>query len=269
MSQPPSYDYELEGSTDHTNHIDEELPDYEPANVPGYLDRQASNASSRPLFSLHLLQHDSRLQRLVYFGPSNGDTYKVAFRGSMNLFSRKPDMNLIRISTGSEQTVVASISFVKDGPLPYYPRAKVVRKTPETVNEETTPMESRNFEHWCFNIDEITYVWFVSYDPMSLMLADRTGTVSVAQFTYSSVGIAAAKGAEIGELSILDPQFAFNRDLVELVISSCLVAINHFKNLGRHYRAGKSRAARGSETRTDTPSVLFTTARSNSLQTTG
>ncbi|KAF2246491.1 hypothetical protein BU26DRAFT_47143 [Trematosphaeria pertusa] len=208
---------------------DEELPDYEPATAPEYnLEDYAT-----PLHTYHLRQIDRKVQVLVPYGPSSSSSYKIVTRG-VRLFTKKPEMEMFRTTHGqmSEESI-CGIWFDADGPLPWRPRAHFCHT--DAGGLSTHSMESRNFADWTVDIGGVTYAWTLEGRPMSLVLTEKSTSIVIARFTYSARGTLATRGAEVGDLTIYRDGLSIDRAGVEKIICGLLVAISHFKKMGRHY----------------------------------
>ncbi|KAF2730728.1 hypothetical protein EJ04DRAFT_515084 [Polyplosphaeria fusca] len=210
---------------------DEELPDYEPNTAPQY----AVEDFATPLHTYSLRQVDRKLQLLVPFGPSPAASYKIINQGSFRLFSKKPDIQMMRESHGpSLDQPVVSIRFNTDGPLPWRPRAQFTHTDSHgTANEYA--MESRNFADWAVSIGGITFFWRLEGRPVSLVLSEKNASMVIARFTYSGSGTMASGGAEVGDLTIYRDGLSIDQDGVERIISGLMVVVVHYKRMGRHY----------------------------------
>ncbi|KAF2661970.1 hypothetical protein K491DRAFT_710392 [Lophiostoma macrostomum CBS 122681] len=219
--------FELEGA-----HSDEELPDYEPQTAPDY----AVEDFETPICTYHLRQGDRKTQHFVTYGPTSRSSYKIICPSS-RLFSKKPDMELLRVSSGPEveEKSVASASFDNNGPLPWRPRAHFSH-TDSAGRRDLYSMESRNFSDWTIVIREEIYTWIIESRPVSLVLREKTSNLIIARFTYSSRGTMAAKGAEAGALTIYRDSISTDSDGIEKIMASLAVPMIHFKKMGRHYR---------------------------------
>ncbi|KAF2112147.1 hypothetical protein BDV96DRAFT_581241 [Lophiotrema nucula] len=205
-------------------------PDYEPMTAPQYDEAEAQ----LPLHCYHLRQIDRKQQIFVPFGPSANASYKMANQGTFRLFSKKPEIQLIRTATeGGVEDPVASINLDKDGPLPWRPRANFSHFGSNSTTVHT--MESRNFSDWTIDIAGTPYIWVLGGRPISLSLRTQNSDFVIARFTYSSQGTLATGGAEVGELSIYRDQLSVDRDGIEKIMCGVLVAVLHFKKMGRHY----------------------------------
>lgn len=228
---------EVLGPTGVTGEHDE-LPHYEPQTPPRY-ERRDSSRSAPPKLSYHLRQINKKLQILVPFGPTHAPLYKIVSRTSPSFLSKKAEMTLRRVERGSVETSlgeeVATIDFDNSGPLPWCPRAKIA--CGQGAGAKRYNMESKNFADWKIPMgDRPAFYWRLEERPIALAFIEgSTGTV-FARFTYSVCGTIAANGAEVGELEIYRDGFLPEGDEVEMIASSCTIAIMHFKKMGRHYR---------------------------------
>ncbi|KAF2182589.1 hypothetical protein K469DRAFT_728529 [Zopfia rhizophila CBS 207.26] len=209
---------------------DEELPSYEPYTAPNY----EGEDYETPLFSYHLRQVNRKLQILVPFGPTAATSYKIISHTSFRFFSKKPDIDLVRVSPEHPATdSVASIRFDSDGPLPWRPRAHFSHISSYGTN--TYQMESKNFADWAISIEGISFTWCLEGRPVSLVLSEKNSSIAIAKFLYSRCGTLAANGAEVGELTIYRDGLSVERDGIEKIICGLLIAMVHFKRMGRHY----------------------------------
>lgn len=207
---------------------DEELPDYEPATAPEY-DRELFEV---PLHTYHLRQIDRKLQMLVPYGPSASLSYKISARG-VRLFSKKPEIEVWRTCPGIRtEESVAGIWFDVNGPLPWRPRAHFIFTGTEGV---CTGMESRNFSDWTMTIAGVPYVWILEARPFSMVFHERSRTDVIARFTFSDRGTMASGGAEAGTLAVYQHPFSMERGGVENLVCGLVVALAHFRKMGRHY----------------------------------
>ncbi|KAF2808283.1 uncharacterized protein BDZ99DRAFT_464167 [Mytilinidion resinicola] len=227
---------------DDHEHDHEELPHYEPHSPPVY-ERRDSSMSSVPKISYHLRQISRKVQILVPFGPTHAPLYKIISRGSPSFLSKKSEMTLRRVQRGSveasEGDEVATIDFDNNGPLPWCPRAKIVCGSGGSA--KLYNMESRNFNDWKIPMEggRSAFYWRLDDRPISLAFVEGSSCLVFARFTYSECGTVAANGAEVGELVIFRDGFLRDGWEVEMIASSCTIAITHFKKMGRYYRNDK------------------------------
>jgi len=226
---------------------EEELPDYEEvttrSRLPGYEERYLLE----PVVSYNIYQIDRKLQILTpasraLFGRPR---YRVTARSG--IFSKKADCTLTRLPTGAaaaaERTPgkeVALINFSRSGQLPWMPRATVrlVTSQHEAGVDKMEPcyMSAPNFSDWKFDFLDDTYFWRLTDKPIALSLFDLNSGSIVARFTYSARGTDASRGAEMGMLDIFGSTRSDDVQTIELVLGTLQVPINHWKNLGRHYK---------------------------------
>lgn len=209
--------------------FDEELPDYEPATAPEY-DREDFET---PLHTYHLRQLDRKLQLFVPYGPSASAPYKITTR-SARFFSKKPEIDVWRACDGGVgEENVAGIWFDTDGPLPWRPRAHFNHKGLQ--GSSTNAMESKNFSDWTVTMEGTTYVWSLEARPYSLLLSEKGASQMTARFNFSARGTMAIGGAEAGDLTVYRDRLSANREGVEKIVCGLVVAIAHFRKMGRHY----------------------------------
>jgi len=228
---------ELLGPTDVSGEH-EELPHYESQSPPRY-ERRDSSLSATPKLSYHLRQINKKLQILVPFGPTHAPLYKIVSRTSPSFLSKKSEMTLRRVQRGSVEASpgdeVATIDFDHNGPLPWCPRAKIA--CGQGTGAKLYKMESKNFADWKIPMDDRSaFYWRLDDRPISLAFIEGSSGTVFARFTYSERGTIAANGAEVGELVIYRDGFLPDGHEVEMIASSCAIAITHFKKMGRHYR---------------------------------
>lgn len=231
-AEPLQHDYIAQPS------LDEELPSYEEHNLPAYAERHLQ----APVVSYCIYQITRKVQVITPAALSNFDQprYRVSTRGSPSLFSKKADYTLTRVPAGralesKPEKDVALMNANRSGEIPWMPRATVMHG--EDPNNRTKyPMQARNFQDWTITFNSINYVWRLADKPTSLVLIEISSDSIVSRFSYSKDGTDATRGAEVGQLDIYGGSQSEEQDTIELVIASCLVAINHFKCMGRHYR---------------------------------
>jgi len=217
---------------------DEELPDYEVSDLPSYEDDRLRT----PVTIYRLFQIAKNLQHVR---PANGSlrerpSYRIVFRSSPSMFSKKADMTMQKMKTGSKPEddtgdEVATINFDRTNKLPWMPRA-CVSHTPQVQEIKTYPMAAPNFNDWKFNVESKVFSWNLASRPASLVLLDRTAKDIAARFVYSRYGTDANKGAEVGQLDIYSGYGSEQDSTVEWMIATCQIAIQHWKNMGRHYK---------------------------------
>ena len=213
---------------------DEEVED----GLPGY-DAETAPLYDQLNFDLpiwHLRQVNRKLQILVPFGPTCDTSYKIFFRTTLNLLSKKPDITLNCASPKlPKEITVATMDFNNDGPLPWCPRATLRCNTMSTELAKTYYMEARNFSDWKVSIGEVSFFWCLEVRPFTLVFSKGSSRVAIARFTYSECGTTATNGAEVGQLAIYRHNLSKDNDGLELIICSCSIAITHFRRMGRHY----------------------------------
>jgi hypothetical protein len=207
----------------------EELPHYESA--PEY---SSENHARRP-HTYHLLQVNRKLQLFVPYGPSVLSSYRVTTR-SARFFSKKAEMDIWRTRPGETTgDHVAEIWFDTDGPLPWRPRAHFGHK--DECSSSTHTMEARNFNDWSIVLGGMTYAWVLDqYDSIHVALREVSSGEELARFKFSARGTTADGGAEAGDLSICQHGIGTDKGGVEKILCGLVVALAHFKKLGRHYQ---------------------------------
>jgi hypothetical protein len=227
---------------------DEELPDYEADAAPAY-DFVSFDA---PLAIYHLRQYDRKIQLLRPYGASEASSYRIT-TNSFRVFSKKPEMEVLYTSREMRQRNIAAMSFDKDGPLPWCPRAHF-DYTESDGTAVAHHMEARNFVDWSIVLGGRRYEWCISIRPTSLALREVNSALVVARFTYSEVGTQAMRGAEVGELSIFRDPLTMANQGTDMVVCSLMVALTSLKKMGRNYRNNSEEAMRsGSVTREHIP----------------
>ena len=217
---------------------DEELPEYEASDLPSYED----DCLRTPATIYRLFQITRNLQHVR---PANGSlrarpSYRIVFRSSPSMFSKKPDMAMQKMKAGTHPEddkgdEVATINFDRRNKLPWMPRA-CVSHTPQLQEIKTYPMAAPNFNDWKFNVESKVFSWNLASRPASLVLLDRTAEDIAARFVYSRYGTDANKGAEVGQLDIYSGYGSEQDSTVEWMVATCQIAIQHWKNMGRHYK---------------------------------
>ena len=217
---------------------DEELPDYEASDLPSYEDDRLRT----PVTIYRLFQITKNLQHIT---PANENlrerpSYRIVFRSSPSMFSKKADMTMQKMKAGSNSEddrgdEVATINFDRSNKLPWMPRA-CVSHTPQVQETKTYPMAAPNLKDWKFNIESKVFSWNLASRPASLVLLDRTAEDIAARFVYSKYGTDASKGAEVGQLDIYSGYGSEEDSTVEWMIATCQIAIQHWKNMGRRFK---------------------------------
>jgi hypothetical protein len=219
---------------------DEELPSYEGHSLPSYEERHLQ----APVVSYCFYQVTRTIQIITPTAMNNAGRprYRLAGRGSPRLFSKKADFTLTRLPTGRQAALgncperdVATVNFDRNGELPWMPRATVCHGDCVS-SKKSLPMRARNFVDWNIEIGPETFTWRLADRPTSLVLVENSSDSIVARFSYSRFGTDATRGGEVGQLDIYGGSQSEDQDRIELVMSSCKVAVEHFKSMGRHYR---------------------------------
>ncbi|KAH7394516.1 hypothetical protein BKA66DRAFT_456593 [Pyrenochaeta sp. MPI-SDFR-AT-0127] len=211
---------------------DEELPGYEASTAPAY----DSGTYDLPLFIYHLRQYDRRIQILTSYGPCPTSSYRITTNG-FRLFSKKPEMEVLYTSPERRQRNIATISFDSDGPLPWRPRAHF-DYTDAEGSLQRHDMESVNFADWTLTMEGRIYAWTVDMRPVSLVLCEKNSSIVIARFTYSASGTSAARGAEVGELTIYRDMLTMERPGIDKLVCGLMVTVTHLKKMGRQYTNG-------------------------------
>jgi hypothetical protein len=215
--------------------VDEELPGYDAHTAPAY----QSEDFELPLLVYRLRRVDRKHQLWLPHEPSLSlspmPSYRILSRGNFRVLSKKPDIEMTRITTaeGVSETSIATLYFDNDGPLPWRPRAHFFHES--NVNTNRHEMESRNFSDWTMDMAGVPYAWRLEGKPVSLVLSERTSSLVIARFTYSRYGSGATKGAVVGDLTIYRDALTTESGGIEKILASLLVPIGHFKKMGRQY----------------------------------
>lgn len=115
-------------------------------------------------------------------------------------------------------------------------------------------MESTNFSDWMVSLAGVAYIWCLANGPMSLVLVEKSTMIVIARFVYSEHGTMATNGSEVGELVIYRDGLTMSVDGVEMIVCGLVVAVKHFKRMGRCYsNASLTRAGEGWVSRTYKP----------------
>jgi|TARA_R110002003_G_scaffold54_24_gene4872 hypothetical protein len=208
---------------------DETLPDYEDSSAPAY----DSGTYDDPTVTYHLRQYDRKMQMLVAYGAAAASSYRITTNG-FRLFSKKPEMEVLQTSRDMKQRNIAVMGFDNHGPLPWFPRAHFVY-TDESGEATRYGMEAQNFADWQVQLGHGTYEWSIATQPSSLVLREKTSSIVIARFTYSACGMQAARGAEVGELTIYRDALTLERDGIDKLVCSLMVSLTHLKRMGRNY----------------------------------
>ncbi|KAJ4366267.1 hypothetical protein N0V83_007903 [Neocucurbitaria cava] len=225
---------------------DEELPGYEAATAPAY----SSGLYHEPLMTYSLRQYDRRIQMLVAYGSATTSSYRIT-TNNFRMFSKKPEMEVLYTSPENRQRNIASIAFNNNGAIPWRPRAHFDH-TDSTGSTSTYNMESANFTDWTVGIRGVTYVWRVDMSPISIVLSELNSHIVIARFTYSACGTSAARGAEVGELTIFRDSLTSETDGIGKMVCSLMIALTQLKKMGRYYtntvnELERSRSLRGEQ----------------------
>jgi hypothetical protein len=219
---------------------DEELPEYEALTLPSYEERHLQV----PVVSYCSYQVTRTIQIITPTAVNSAGRprYRLSGRGSPRLFTKKADFTLTRLPTGRQAALgscpernVATMNFDRNGELPWMPRATVCHGNCSS-SRKSFPMRARNFQDWNIEIGSETFTWRLADRPTSLVFVENSSDSIVARFSYSRFGTDATRGGEVGQLDIYGGSRSEDQDTIELVISSCKVAIEHYKSMGRHYR---------------------------------
>ena len=214
----------------------EDLPNYSPSSTdpaPQY----NRELHERPLHTYYIRAPDRKNFIVVPYGPSSSGSYKVTWRSSLP-FSKKPETEVwrsMRASAPTEDEYVAGIWFDTDGPLPWCPRARFVRRD-ATEGDQTYRMEARNFSDWSVSVDGTLYTWILEAKPFSLVLRANGTLDTVARFNFSAQGLAARGGAEVGDLAIYEDVLSRDKAGVDFILCSLVTAIMQSKKMGRLYK---------------------------------
>lgn len=233
---------------------DEELPDYETDAAPAY----DFTDLYEPLISYHLRQYDRKIQMLVAYGAAAKSSYRITTNG-FRLFSKKPEMEVLYTSQEMRQRNIAAIKFDNDGPLPWCPRAHFDYNDANGASMRQD-MKAANFADWELDMGGRSYEWTISINPSSLVLREKTSSVVIARFTYSSCGTQAARGAEVGELIVWRDAVTMEADGMHKVVCSLMVSITHLKRMGRHYTNAGELVRSASLTREHIPAYRASSA---------
>ena len=232
-------------TTHEHEHGGEELPDYEEAAGPAELPNYEERHLLAPVVSYNVYQIDRKLQILTPATRASFARSRYRITARSGLFSKKADYTLTRLPTGAAAAAerspgqeVALINFDRSGKLPWMPRATVQLASSSSTagSMKVYNMSAPNFSDWKFIFHDETYFWRLTDKPTALSLYELGSESIVARFTYSMHGTDATRGAEVGTLDIFGGARSEDDDMVELVLSTCQVCINHWKAMGRHYK---------------------------------
>jgi hypothetical protein len=208
---------------------DEELPGYEAATTPAY----DNGSYDEPLIVYHLRQYDRRIQMLVAQGEHIKSSYRIT-SNNFKIFSKKPDMEVLFTSQEMRQRNIAVIGFDNHGPLPWCPRAHFDHTGSDGTKTSQT-MEAKDFTNWALSLDGTKYGWTLYNSPFALVFHEQESSIPIARFMYSACGTTAARGAEIGELTVFRDGLTLGPKGVDYIVCSLMVTITHLKRLGRRY----------------------------------
>ncbi|KAF1851434.1 uncharacterized protein K460DRAFT_362178 [Cucurbitaria berberidis CBS 394.84] len=217
---------------------DEELPGYEAATAPAY----DSGLYDEPLVTYSLRRYDRRIQMLVACGTTAASSYRIT-TNSFRIFSKKPEFEVLYTCPKQQQRNIASIAFDNEGHLPWRPRAHFEYIDVKGLSK-THNMESANFVDWTIVLQDKTYAWRVDMQPISLVLSETNFSIIIARFTYSTSGTSAARGAEVGNLTIYRDCLTADADGIGRLVCGLMVTLTQLKKMGRHYTNGKNELER-------------------------
>lgn len=215
---------------------DDELPDYEVTNLPSYDDDRLQTPST----VWRICQVSKNLQHVTE-SVNERPPYRIAFRSSPAMFSKKADMTIHKMKKDANPAEdsspeVACMSFDRGSKLPWMPRAFVWYQDPATRKRTECPMAAPNFNDWKFKIGDLVFSWNLAMRPQSLVLLDRSSEEVAARFLYSAYGTDATKGQDVGTLDIYSGYGHVEDNSVEWILATCQIAIAHWKGMGRHFR---------------------------------
>ena len=212
------------------------LPHYSPS-LSDAAPQYNRELHERPIHTYYLRAPDKKTLISVPYGPSSSDSYKVVSR-SLLPFSKKPETEVwrtIQAGAAKDDEYVADVWFDSDGPMPWRPRARLLRRDPAT-GDQTCHMEARNFSDWTFTVNDIKYIWLLEARPFSLVLRACDAKDTIARFNFSTLGLVATGGATVGDLSIYEDGMSRDRAGVDVILCSLVTAMLQFKKMGRHYK---------------------------------
>jgi hypothetical protein len=246
---------------------DEELPGYQPPNVPIY----EEPVIETPIASFILSQGTKK--QLLNVRPDelsrNFPAYAIEVKAKGSIFSRKADFTLIKLiadlrgSATPDQSiqapsepdsvrngaVIAHLRFLNHTNIPWMPRSSVTYVR-NPLNPATYELSAPNFSDFRFNIGQRRFMWKLTDHPStSLILLEHTSDPPnriMSRFSYSEHGTDASRDQEVGRLDIYDVEDGEGEndlrgglgtgETVELVIGTAQLVIGYWKNMGKHFR---------------------------------
>ncbi|QDS74825.1 hypothetical protein FKW77_002570 [Venturia effusa] len=221
----------------------DELPAYTEEIVPAY--EEPDNESHEPTLSFCFYQIARKLQVITPATHTtlNRPRYRISTRSTAGIFSKKPDYTLTRLSSTAEAASldskgedVATMSFNRNGELPWMPRATVTHYDDMYIGSVRYPIQAPNFTDWKVERDGHVYTWILAEGPTSLALVEQDSMDIIARFTYSKLGTTATRGAEVGKMDFFGETDTIGQAWVEFVLATCVVVMQHWKSMGRNYK---------------------------------
>lgn len=220
----------------------DELPAYTEEIVPAYEEPDGRDCESTLSFCFYQIARKLQIVTPATHATLNRSRYRISTRSTTGVFSKKPGYTLTKLSSGAEAASldskgedVATMNFDRNGELPWMPRATV---THHDINAGNTkyPIQAPNFSDWKVQKDGQSYIWCFAENPISLVLVEQSSKDVVARFTYSRLGTTATRGAEVGKMDFFGGDGTMAQTWVEFVFATCVVVMQHWKSMGRHYK---------------------------------
>lgn len=224
----------------HASH-DHELPSYSFSEAPPTYDQ---SALAHPFAQFTLRGFTRKTQMLIPAAAVVADglpSYKLTFRTSPKMFSRKPDIVLtkadslisprtgaVAVAAGGEQELgKADFDVSGGGGGAWFPRARITGTNAALGDSPNAKfdvaLESRNFVDWSFSAADVgilgpsesensdkRFRWRLTSRPTAHILVSEPDGDVLARLTHSKAGTMAKNGEEIGNLAIFSPLNRFN-----------------------------------------------------------
>ncbi|USP79129.1 hypothetical protein yc1106_06403 [Curvularia clavata] len=243
---------------------DDALPGYEEASslplpvVPDYDDEGNGNSNNIAYTGrcvrYKLWQCDRRTQTLEVLEQDDHDdaracpTYHITtnsrFRISLSSSSKKPDLEVLQTLPGSQVICMAGIWFDNGGGFPWRPRAHFECTGDDGLSSQYH-MEAERFADWRVSMGGgRTLVWRLQRGPVVALvlgeMEDSHDDTAVARFTFSSLGMRARKGEEVGVLEMFDNGLiGLGREGRDRVVCGIAVVMSFFRRMGKLYSNGR------------------------------
>ncbi|KAE9965832.1 hypothetical protein BLS_007374 [Venturia inaequalis] len=220
----------------------DELPTYTEEIVPAYEGPHSHNQEPALSFCFYQVARKVQIITPATHATLTRPRYRISARSTTGIFSKKPSYTMTKLALPAEAASldskgedVATMNFDRNGELPWMPRATVTHHVTNTGSTRHL-IQAPNFSDWKLQKDGQTYAWCFSANPVSLVLVERSSMDTVARFTYSRLGTMATRGAEVGKMDFFGEDGILPQTWVEFVFATCVIVMQHWKSMGRHYK---------------------------------